>query len=210
MHDIDRALFESEAFGEAEQNEYQEYGETSESELALASELLEITTEAELDRFLGKLVSGAISAVRGFAGSDAGRAVGGVLKSAAKQALPQLGRVVGDAVSPGRGGGIGQRAGQWAAGRLELGLQTEGLSAEDEEYEVARAFVRFADETARRAAQAPPTMPPQVAAQRAAVAAAQRHLPGLVGAQGAAGGGGSRGTEGRWIRRGNRIIVLDA
>jgi hypothetical protein len=210
MHDIDRALFESEAFGEGEQNEYQEYGETSESELALASELLEITTEAELDRFLGKLVSGAISAVRGFAGSDAGRAVGGVLKSAAKQALPQLGRVVGDAVSPGRGGGIGQRAGQWAAGRLELGLQTEGLSAEDEEYEVARAFVRFADETARRAAQAPPTVPPQVAAQRAAVASAQRHLPGLVGAQGAAGGGGSRGTEGRWIRRGNRIIVLDA
>jgi hypothetical protein len=211
MHDIDRALFESEAFGEGEQNEYQEYGETSDSELALASELLEVTTEAELDRFLGKLVSGAISAVRSFAGSDAGRAVGGVLKSAAKQALPQLGRAVGDVVSPGRGGAIGQRAGQWAAGRLELGLQTEGLSAEDEEYEVARAFVRFANETARRAAQAPPTVPPQVAAQRAAVAAAQRHLPGLVGAQGAQGAaGGSRGSEGRWIRRGNRIIVLDA
>jgi hypothetical protein len=211
MHDIDRALFESEAFGEGEQNEYQEYGETSDSELALASELLEVTTEAELDRFLGKLVSGAISAVRSFAGSDAGRAVGGVLKSAAKQALPQLGRAVGDVVAPGRGGAIGQRAGQWAAGRLELGLQTEGLSAEDEEYEVARAFVRFANETARRAAQAPPTVPPQVAAQRAAVAAAQRHLPGLVGAQGAQGAaGGSRGSEGRWIRRGNRIIVLDA
>lgn len=208
MHDIDRALFESEAFGEGEQTEYQEYGETSDSELALASELLEITTEAELDRFLGKLVSGAISAVRSFAGSDAGRAVGGVLKSAAKQALPQLGRVVGDVVAPGRGGALGQRAGQWAAGRLELGLQTEGLSAEDEEYEVARAFVRFANETARRAAQAPPTVPPVVAAQRAAVAAAQRHLPGLVGAQGAASGG--RGSEGRWIRRGNRIIVLDA
>jgi hypothetical protein len=208
MHDIDRALFESEAFGEGEQNEYQEFGETSERELALASELLEVTTEAELDRFLGSLISGAISAARGFAGSDAGRAVGGILKSAAKQALPQLGRAVGDVVAPGRGGAIGQRAGQWLGGKLELGLQTEGLSAEDREYEVARAFVRFADETARRAAQAPPTIPPAVAAQRAALAAAQHHLPGLVGAQGAAGGG--RGTEGRWIRRGNRIIVLDA
>jgi len=209
MHDIDRALFESEGFGESEQYEYQEFGEASESELALASELLEVTTEAELDRFLGSLISGAISAARGFAGSDAGRAVGGILKSAAKQALPQLGRAVGAAVAPGRGGGaIGQRAGQWLGGKLELGLQTEGLSAEDREYEVARAFVRFADETARRAAQAPPNVPPGVAAQRAAIAAAQRHLPGLVGAQGAA--GGARGAEGRWIRRGNRIILLDA
>ena len=208
MHDIDRALFESEAFGEGEHNEYQEFGETSEYELALASELLEVTTEAELDRFLGKLISTAISAARGFAGSDAGRAVGGILKSAAKQALPQLGRAVGDVVAPGRGGALGQRAGQWLGGRLELGLQTEGLSAEDREYEIARAFVRFADETARGAAQAPPTVPPAVAAQRAAIAAAQRHLPGLVGARGA--GGGDRGTEGRWIRRGNRIILLDA
>ena len=208
MHDIDRALFESEAFGEGEYNEYQEFGETSENELALASELLEVTTEAELDRFLGQLVSSAISAARGFAGSDAGRAVGGILKSAAKQALPQLGKLVGDTVAPGRGGAIGQRAGQWLGGKLELGLQTEGLSAEDREYETARAFVRFADETARGAAQAPPTVPPAVAAQRAANAAAQRHLPGLVGARGA--GGGDRGTEGRWIRRGNRIILLDA
>ncbi|WP_433158567.1 hypothetical protein [Kribbella sp. CA-247076] len=206
MHDIDRALFESETFGEGEE-EYQEFGQASESELALASELLEITTEAELDRFLGKLVSGALSAARSFAGSDAGRAVGGVLKSVAKQALPQLGKAVGDVVAPGRGGALGQRAGQWLGSRLELGLQTEGLSAEDEEYEVARAFVRFANETAGRAAQAPPGMPPALAAQRAAVAAAQRHLPGLLRPQGAAGG---RGAEGRWIRRGDRIIVLDA
>jgi len=206
MHDIDRALFESEAFGEGEHDEYQEFGQPSERELALASELLEITTEAELDRFLGKLLSGALSAARGFAGSDAGRAVGGVLKTVAKQALPQLGRVVGDAVSPGRGGAAGQRAGQWLSGKLEL--QTEGLSAEDEEYEVARAFVRFADETVDRVAQTPPGQPVAQAAQRAAAAAAQRHLPGLIRPPAAAGGG--HGREGRWVRRGNRIIVLDA
>src|SRR5262245_11780377 len=34
-------------------------GEGSESEVDLASELLDVSTEAELDRFFGKLVSGA-------------------------------------------------------------------------------------------------------------------------------------------------------
>ncbi|MET7280721.1 hypothetical protein ABZS29_20955 [Kribbella sp. NPDC005582] len=185
MHDIDRALFESEAFGEGEHDEYQEFGQPPERELALASELLEITTEAELDRFLGKLLSGALTAARGFAGSDAGKAVGGVLKSVAKQALPHLGQAVG-----------------------KLGLQTEGLSAEDEEYEVARAFVRFADETADRVAEAAPGQPLGQVAQQAAAAAAQRHLPGLIRPPGPAGHG--HGREGRWVRRGNRIIVFDA
>jgi hypothetical protein len=209
MHDIDRALFESETYEsethEAERDEFGGTPETGEHEQAI--ELLEVTNEAELDRFLGSLVSQALSAARSFAGSDAGRAVGGVLKSAAKQVLPQIGRAIGDVVSPGRGGAAGQRAGQWLGSKLELGLQTESLSAEDREYEVARAFVRFANETARRAAQAGPAVPPAVAAQRAAVAAAQRHLPGLVGAQAAAGG---HAVEGRWVRRGNRIVILGA
>ena len=213
MHDIDRAMFESEAeaeyetFGEAESYESHESGQHGESqEVALATELLEVTTEAELDRFLGKLISGAVSAARGFAQSDAGRAVGGVLKSAAKQALPQFGQAVGNAIAPGRGGALGQRAGQWVGDKLELGLETEGLSAEDREYETARAFVRFAHETAQRATQAGPGTPPAAAAQRAAVAAAQRHLPGLVRPDATPG----RATEGRWVRRGNRIVILDA
>jgi hypothetical protein len=213
MHDIDRALFEAESghetYGEAE--EPSGFRESETQELALASEMLELTTEAELDRFLGKLISGAVSAARGFANSDAGRAVGGVLKSAAKQALPQLGQTVGDALLPGLGGAIGQRAGQWAAGKLELGLEMEGLSAEDREYETARSFVRFANETAQLAAQAPAGMPPAAVAQQAATAAAQKHLPGLLqGPAGATGTSAAPASEGRWIRRGNRIVILGA
>lgn len=176
MHDIDRALFEVQAeeeeFGE---NESFETGQ----EVALASELLEVSSEEELDRFLGNVLSSAVSAVRSFASSDAGRAVGGALKSAARQALPQLGGA--------------------------LGLETEGLSAEDHEYQTARSFVRFASETAQRAAQAGRGTPPQVAAQQAATAAAQRHLPGLLRPH-----NGSQRTEGRWVRRGNRIVIFDA
>lgn len=213
MHDLDRAMFEAEAeaeaeaeygtFGEAESFEWQESGQEAESqEVALATELLEVTTEAELDRFLGKLISGAVSAARGFAQSDTGQAVGGILKSAVKEALPQLGQVVG----------------QWAGSKQELGLETEGLSAEDREYETARAFVRFANETAQRATRAGGNAPPAVAAQRAAVAAARRHLPGLVrpgaspgpsGRPGPSAGPGQR-AQGRWVRRGNRIVILDA
>ena len=216
MHDIDRAMLEAEAeaeaeygtFGEAESYEWHESGQQAESqEVALATELLEVTTEAELDRFLGKLLSGAVTAARGFAQSDTGRAVGGILKSAAKQALPQLGQAVGDAL--GAAGG-GQRAGQRSGSKQELGLETEGLSAEDREYETARAFVRFANETAQRATRAGATAPPAVAAQRAAVAAAQRHLPGLVRAGAGPGAGPGRPAQGRWVRRGNRIVILDA
>jgi len=206
MHDIDRALYEAEAeqegFGETE-GESESY-ETSQ-ELALATELLEVSGEAELDRFLGNLLSTAVSAAKNFANSDAGRAVGGVLKSAAKQALPQLGGALGGLVSPSVGA-LGSKAGQWLSGKFELGLETEGLSAEDREYETARSFVRFANETAQRAAQAGRGVPPQVAAQQAAIAAAQRHLPGLLRQPPA----GAQRSEGRWVRRGNRIVIFDA
>src|SRR5688572_14599842 len=62
--------------------------ETEMLESELAQELLEITNEAELEQFLGKLVSSAVKGVGSFMKSGAGRALGGVLKSVAKTALP--------------------------------------------------------------------------------------------------------------------------
>lgn len=196
MHDIDRALFESE-------DEYETYGEAEggDRETALATELLEVSSEEELDRFLGDLISSVASTARGFAGSATGRAVGGMLKQAARNVLPRIGQALGDAVAPGAGGSLGRQAGTW------LGGQFEGLSAEDREYEMARTFVRFADEAAQRAVQAPAGTPPVEAARAAAIAAAQRHLPGLARPT-----NGHRGprAEGRWVRRGNRIVIFDA
>jgi hypothetical protein len=211
MHDIDRRLFEAEAetFGETYGETYAEtYGEEREQELVTG--LLEVTTEAEFDRFLGDLLSGAVSAARDFARSDVGRAVGGVVKSAAKQALPQLGQLAGDFVRPGRGGALGRKAGEWVGNRLETGLQTEGLSAEDREYETAQAFVRFAQETAEQAASAAGTAPPGAVAQRAALASAQRHLPGLLRPPPSTPGQQAPAAEGRWVRRGNHIVVIGA
>jgi hypothetical protein len=196
----DREVYET--FGEGEV-----VGEGTSQEIALASELLEVSTEDELDRFLGNVLRSAVSAASNFARSDAGRAVGGILKSAARKALPHIGKAVGDYVVPGSGGAAGQRVGQWLGKQFELGLQTEGLSAEDREYQTARTFVRFATDAARRAAQTPTSVPPASAAQRAAVTAARRYLPGLTRP---GSGPGGRRKSGRWVRRGNNIVILGA
>src|SRR5918912_4296614 len=111
MHDIDRALFEQEQWSgetsyeagyeagplETGYETYEVFGESGDSrETALAAELLEVNSEAELDRFLGDVLGKAVSAVKNFASSDVGKAVGGVLKGVAKQALPHLGQIAGD------------------------------------------------------------------------------------------------------------------
>lgn len=252
MHDIDRALFESEAEDEAygedegffetdhedELEDEEEYGDEREWEgvpsmgdssgrdAGMAAELLSVTSEEELDQFLGKLLRSAATAVRGFAGSDLGKAVGGVLKSAAVESLPHLAPVVGagsptPARAPGRPRPTSGRTGAAARPRArttaarELGLQTEGLSPEDREFEAARAFVRFGKETAQRAARNAGTRPPVQVAQQAAAAAARRTLPGLVrptgpldGSSGPARGAGGPRSSGRWIRRGRGIVLL--
>lgn len=201
---------EGETLGEGEifeNYEGESLGGPSSQEIALATELLEVTTEEELDRFLGNVLRSAASAASKFVRSDAGKAVGGLLKSAARKALPQIGRAIGDYVAPGAGGSAGQRVGSWLGSQFEQNLQTEGLSSEDREYQTARAFVRFATDTARKAAQTPPNVPPALAAQRAAVTAARRYVPSL-GRPG--GGAGKRRKSGRWVRRGSHIVILDA
>ena len=157
-HHLDRTFYELEGEDEADEAEGGMY-ESEELEMELAAELLEVRSDAELDRFLGNLLKGAISAGKSFVNSNAGRAVGGLLKSAAKQYLPQPQRL-GNLVAPGIGGQAGSAAGSWLANRLEL----EGLSQEDREFESARAFVRFANDTvklsrARRPAPRPPRSP---------------------------------------------------
>ncbi len=77
-----------------------------------------------------------------------------------------------------------------------FGLELEGLSPEDKEFEVARRFVRLAGEAAQQAF-ARTAQPPQ----QALAASARRNAPGLR----------LQGTQqtGRWRRNGARIEVLD-
>lgn len=216
MHDIDRTQLESEFSGfEADEFGYEDgsevFGENgSESpfgeaeEMELAAELLGVTTEAELDQFLGGLIRKAGRAIGGFVRSPVGRAIGGALKSVARTALPIAGRAIGTYFGGPAGGAIGGKL-AGAAGRI-FGLELEGLSQEDQEFEVARRFVRLAGTAVKNAALAPAGTPPAVAARQAMAAAAQQHAPGLVG-------GGVSGVgrqSGRWVRRGRAIIVLGA
>jgi hypothetical protein len=210
---------ESEYYGESES-----YGESPFSEaeeMELAAELLSVGSEAELDQFFGKLFRRVGRTIGKVVKSPIGRALGGIVKGVAKRALPIVGGALGNLVLPGVGGVIGSKL-AGGAGSL-FGLELEGLSQEDQEYEIARQVVRFAGAAAGNAAQAAPTASPQQAAQTAAAAAARQYAPGLLRANAAAqpasamprapqtqtGGCRHRHPQaGRWMRRGRSIILL--
>jgi hypothetical protein len=191
-------------------------------EMELAAELLEVTNEQELDHFLGDLIKKAGSAVGQFVSSPVGQAIGGVLKTAAKTALPiaggALGAYVGGPLGARIGSGLASMAGQ------ALGLELEGLSQEDREFQSARQFVRWAGDTAKNTlastqgelssaaslGQGISALAKAAAAQAAQLHApglAPRFLPGVSGAQTAA-AATTRSHSGRWIRRGNHLVVL--
>jgi hypothetical protein len=230
MHDIDRTQLEynQELPGfQSEQFEYGEYGETEWSgetlgesilseadEVQLASELLEVTNEAELDRFLGDFIRKVGSVAGKVIRSPIGQAVGGVLKGVAKKALPLAGGAIGGYFGGPLGAKIG--SGLASAAGSALGLEAEALEQEDREFEGAKQFVRVAADTVRAATSAPPGADPRAVAQAAAVAAARKFAPALLGpaagrAIGAAGGmAAGRGQAGRWLRRGNKIVLYGA
>ncbi len=229
MHDIDRVrletqseteMFESGPF-EAEQFEFAQaetpfHGEIGEvfsetEQMELASEMLGITSEAELDRFLGGLLSRAGQAFGKFVSSPAGKAIGGILKGAARQVLPAIGAAVGGHFGGATGAQIGGQAAS-AAGRL-FGLELEGLSAEDQEFEVARRYVNFAGEALKNLMLAPSSPDPRTAANAAAVLAAQTYAPGLLqpgpptATEPPASSRLPTGHSGHWMRRGNKIVL---
>jgi hypothetical protein len=94
-----------------------------------------------------------------------------------------------------------------------FGLELEGLSAEDREFEVARRYVSFAGEAVKNLALAPSSPDPRTAVNAAAALAAQTHAPGLLqprpqtGAEHSASSGLPMGHSGRWMRRGNKIVL---
>lgn len=214
MHDIhntltefDPKLDESEFGGDAEFAGTLDEAE----EMELAAALLEVADEAELDQFLGGLLRKAGRAVGRAIRSSTGRALGGMLKGAAKQTLPHLKRTVGayldssadaDAdVDANTGADIADQA-----GRI-FDLELEGLSPEDKEFELARRFVRFANHAVQHAEMQPTSAPPQAAARNATVAAARQHAPGLIAGPGAQRAAAPARTQGRWQRHGRTIVI---
>ncbi len=197
-------------------------------EMELANELLGVTTEAELNQFLGNLIRQGARAVGGLIKSPTGQALGGFLKGAARQGLPILGRAVGTYFGGPAGGAIGGNLAS-SAGRI-FGLELEGLSQEEQEFETARRFVRFGGAAAKRASLATRTANPRQVARAAAIQAARRHAPGLLrrkrprppypgiqtpilqpfdADQSPDVVSGTPVHNGRWIRRGPGIVILN-
>jgi uncharacterized protein (DUF697 family) len=188
--------WESQEWESAGAGEWEVFGgemSSSQHEMELAAELLEITNEEELEQFLGKLIRGAAKAVGGVIKSPIGKALGGALKGIAKTALPVAAGALGNLVLPGVGGAIGSKLGSMATKLFEVEL--EGLGEQEAEFEVARRFVRFASAAARNASRAPRGAPTQAVTRAAITAAARRHAPGLVR------GHGDRRSPGRFRPR---------
>jgi hypothetical protein len=228
MHDIDRTMnefepemdeFETDEFesDEFENDEFEFDGETDlESpleefeEMEYAAELLSIQSEEELDQFLGKLIQRAGRGLRKI--GQVFRPLGGVLKGLAKKALPFVGGALGSFIPiPGVGTAVGTALGSAVGNALEA--EFEGMDPEDQEFEMAKRFVRVAGAAVKQAAGAGPDADPQAAVKSAVIAAARRHVPSLGDAMrngsGYSGGAGAgRRRSGRWIRRGRKILLI--
>jgi hypothetical protein len=226
MHDMDRT--QTEFWGEVDgletgnyeyMGEEEVYGGEMEGvfdeaeEMELAAELLDVSNEAELDQFLGNLLRKASKAASKAISSPMGRALGGMLKQVAKQGLGAAGGALGNLVLPGVGGAMGSQAASNLGSMF--GLELEGMSLEDQEFEVARRIVRLGGGAVENLDPNLAAEAPQAAAQAAVLTAAQQHAPGLVaparstrrnGVVGAGAAGGRR--RGRWIRLDNGRILL--
>lgn len=201
---------------EAESDQDAEAAFGEEAEMDLAAELLDTGSEAEMDQFLQGLVKRAGGAWSGWVRSPEGRQLVGLLRGAAKKALPGLGAAVGSHLGGPEGARLGRQASQ-QAGRI-FGLELEGLSPEDQEFEVARRFVRCAGAAARQLVEGLAPSPRQ-----ALQTAARTFAPGLLaGAQELGYGPGphpvSTGSRcgcayggrrsGRWVKIRGRIVLL--
>lgn len=197
MHDLDRIQMESFEFqGENE-------GVFSESEVTqYAAELMEVTNEAEMEQFLGDLIKKASRAAGTFIKSPAGQALGGILKGAAKQALPVAGGALGGMIGGPAGAFVGSKLASFAGDKL--GLEAE---YEEQEFETAKNFVRMTADAAKAVGQAPAGANPRAVATQAVAQAAKAHMPALLAPAASATSAPGR-NQGQWIRRGSRIILL--
>ena len=144
MHDIDRVLLESPQVSEGEEEQFlfeDELEQEGEFEDKLEDEhsLSEAQFVADLMRSVGDPAGR-------FARSKTGRHLAGMLKQAATQALP----VAGAAHGP-----------TWQDSARCFGLDPETISSEDEEFQLGRNFVRFAECAARQAQRRFNSAPPQ-------------------------------------------------
>jgi hypothetical protein len=168
--------------------------------LQLAAALLEVVNEQQLDRFIVDLVSEAANATGHAIKQSQLAAIRDVLRNSVHQILPMASLGHGSmrsSIGAQLGTGLSAIAGQ------VLGLELEGLSPEDREFEAARQFVRFAAELVKKTLESPRDHDQQDAAHRAAAQAAKVYAPGLF-----ANAPGVHGSRGHWVWCGDKIILF--
>lgn len=213
--------YESDA-GELDSGELDEmeFGETDSpfsevEEAELAQELLGLSSEGELDQFLGKLIKRAWRGASNIAKKvGVARPLGGILKGVAKKLIPVAAGAAGTFFGGPAGAAIGSKVGSALGNALEM--EFEG-SPEDREFEAAKTFVQVAGKAAQTAANASPSAPPVAVAKNAVINASRNHIKrrrhrgqGASNYGGYSSNGGGNRRTGRWVRRGNKIIIFGA
>lgn len=199
LQEADRELGFESPFSEAE-------------ELELAAELLSVSSEEELDQFIGKFfkrIGRGLKKAGRFIRRQVLPVLGKGLKTVAKAALPIAGKVLGSFIPvPGVGTAIGGAIGTAVSKALEL--EFGGLNAEEADLEAARRFVRMAATATQQAAASSPEIDAEVVVNEALMTAARKHLPYLRLSESKRVGLAGTTHQGRWIRRGRQIVVLGA
>lgn len=190
-------------------------GEMDDSmEMEIAGELLTVSNDRELDQFLGRLARRVGRAAVNFYKSPAGNMIKGALKNVAKKALPGVGRAIGNYIGGSKGADFLGQVGTAATKLFELEL--EGLSPEDQEFEVSKAYVRFANDAIKKgvmAARRNPLANPHQIVRTALRQSASQHAPGLLsnssGRKGRQNGSPVRARKGTWVRKGKALILYE-
>ncbi len=210
MHDLDQtrleadpeSIFEADAMAGEDEAFFSEASFDEVEETELATQLLGVSSEEELDQFLGGILKKAGTFMKG----PAGKVLTGFLKKAAKKALPVLGGAIGTYFGGPAGTAIGSSLAS-KAGQM-FGLEVEGLSNEDQQLEVAKSVVRLAGTAAQNLAMNPQAQTnPAAAAKSALIQAAKVHAPGLLPGSTMRAPMEGR-SSGRWVRHGRRIILF--
>jgi uncharacterized protein (DUF697 family) len=168
---------------------------------------LSVADDQELDQFLGGLIKRAARRFRPLGNALTGN-LGSLLKGAVKKVLPTVATMAGGAFGGPAGAMIASRATPYLSNLL--GMELEGLSAEDQEFEAAKQLVRMAGSAIENAANLAATAPAATAARQAVIEAARKHVPGLVRNAATPRAGGGRAQQGTWYRRGNKIVIVGA
>ena len=178
---------------------------SEEEELQLAMELLEVSSEEELEQFLGNVFKSVWKGARkvGSGIAKVTKPLGGALKAVARTALPFVGGALGSMIPiPGVGTALGSALGRATSNALELEMESvaESGGAADRELELARRFVRIAGQAARLAGDSDGSAR---AVESALTRALHQQLPHFRSPAPQ-----QEEESGRWRRRGNRIVVM--